>query len=137
MRIMKRPKFSWKYALAVTGLVVLAILVMDFNNRMAALRHLTQQRELVAGQLQRLQATQAALQTQIAYATSEGAVVDWAYSEGNLVRPGDNPVVPISPPGGTPVPTSTPAMVTLKVSNLQMWLWLFFDLEGQALTTSP
>ena len=33
MRNMKRPNFSWKYAVLIVGLVVIAYLVMNFNSR--------------------------------------------------------------------------------------------------------
>jgi len=79
---MKRPSFSWKYALIIIGLFVLAYLVMDFNNRMAALRRLSAQKEDVTQQLAGQKQTEAYLQTQIAYATSDASVEQWAYEEG-------------------------------------------------------
>jgi len=134
---MKRFNFSWKYALIITGLVLLAFLVMDFNTRIAALRRLTLEKEAVSAQLVSLQQTNAALQTQIAYATSEAAVEDWAYEEGNLVRPGDNPVVPIAPPGGTPIVTPTPVETITTVNNWEMWLWLFVDVKEGRSSRAP
>jgi hypothetical protein len=74
-----------------------------------------------------LQQTQASLQTQIAYATSEKAVADWAYAEGHMIRPGDNPVVPVAPGAVTPAPTPARVVVRPVVENWQMWLWLFVD----------
>ena len=124
---MKGLKFSWKYAVAIIGVLLMAYLVMDFNSRTADLRRLTVQKEQVAGQVTQLARTQDTLRTQIAYATSDAAVVDWAYEEGNMVRPGDNPVVPVAPPGSTPAPTPTPVIERPVVSNWQMWLWLFVD----------
>ncbi len=134
---MKRLNFSWKYALIITGVVVLAFLVMDFNTRMAALRRLTLEKETVAAQLAGLQMTQTRLQTAIAYATSEAAVEDWAYEDGNLVRPGDNPIVPVGPGDSTPAPAPTPVVVTAQVSNWQMWLWLFVDVNELRTSRSP
>jgi hypothetical protein len=130
---MKRPKFSLTYALVISGIVVLALLVVDFNQRMAALRNLSVQKVSVSARLAGLQQTQVSLQTQIAYATSDAAVEDWAYVEGNMVRPGDNPVVPLPPPGSTPAPTPTPRVVVQKVENWQMWMWLFFDTPPEGL----
>jgi hypothetical protein len=128
---MKRPKFSWKYALLITGMVVLAYLVMDFNNRMTELRQLTLQKEVISGQLAGLEGTQAALQTQIAYATSDAAVVRWAYEDAHMVRSGDNPVVPLAPPASTPMPTPTVVVTQAPVSNWQVWMWLLVDSGGK------
>jgi cell division protein FtsB len=127
MNMMKGLRFSWKYAVTIVGVLIMAYLVMDFNSRTADLRRLTVQKEQVSGQVTQLARTQDTLKTQIAYATSDAAVVDWAYEEGNMVRAGDNPVVPVAPPGSTPAPTPTPAVERPVVSNWQMWMWLFVD----------
>ena len=134
---MKRPSFSWKYALIIIGFVVLAILVMDFNNRMSALRRLSTQKVGVLAQLEGQIQTQSYLQTQIAYATSDAAVMEWAYEEGSMVRPGDVPVVPLAPAAGTPVPTPTPVVVTTPIANWQFWLWLFVDAKEPANARAP
>jgi len=127
---MKRPNFSVRHALIIAGVAILALLVMDFNSRVGDLRRQSAQKQRVSAELAGQEQTQAVLQTQIAYATSEAAVVEWAYNEGNLVRPGDNPVVPLAPQGSTPVPTPRPVVTPERVSNLEVWLWLFFDEEG-------
>jgi len=127
---MKRPGFSWRYTLIILGMVVLAYLVMDFNSRMGALRRLTAQKEEVAAQLEGQMKTEAGLQTQIAYATSDDAVEQWAYEEGSMVRDGDVPVVPIPPGGSTPVPLPTTTKAATPVPNWQFWLWLFVDADS-------
>jgi cell division protein FtsB len=116
--------------IAVGGLIVVIILLMaEFNNRMTELNRLTVQRDRAAAQITNLVQTQIFVQTQIAYATSEAAVEQWAYEEGRLVRPGDNPVVPV--PGGgedSPGPVNiTPINSEDYVENWQVWLALFFD----------
>ena len=103
--MMRRQWLGWKYALAVIGLAVLTLLVMDFNNRMAELRRLSDQRVIVAGRATDLVRTQQNLETKIAYATSEAAVLEWAYQEGKWVREGDVPIVPLAEPGSAPEPT--------------------------------
>jgi len=127
MKSMKRTWLGWKYALIVIGLVVLTMLVMDFNNRMAEQRRLSDKREDVAVEATDLMYTQVYLETQIAYATSEAAVQDWAYEEGHMVREGENLVIPLEYPGFTPqvtvVPTTTPEPET----NFQIWLSLFLE----------
>ena len=124
---MKRTWLGWKYALIVIGLVVLTLLVMDFNNRMAEQRRLSDKREDVAVEATDLRHTQVYLETQIAYATSEAAVNEWAYEEGHMVREGENLVIPLEYPGFTPevtiIPTATPEPET----NFQIWLSLFLE----------
>ena len=122
-----RPNFSWKYAFIIAGVVALAYLILDFNNRVATLQRLSAQRDVVASEVSSLKTTQSALQTAIAYATSDPAVMKWAYEEGNMVRPGDNPIVPLAQTAITPAPTPRPQVVRQEVPNWQLWIWLFFD----------
>ena len=124
---MKRTWLGWKYALVVIGLVVLTLLVMDFNNRMAELRRLSDKREDVAVEATGLMQTQVHLETQIAYATSDAAVVEWAYEEGHMVREGENLVIPLEYPGFTPKVTVIPTATPEPESNLKIWFSLFLE----------
>jgi hypothetical protein len=124
---MKRAWLGWKYALVVIGLIVLTLLVMDFNNRMAELRRLSDKREDVAVEATGLMQTQMHLETQLAYATSEAAVVEWAYEEGHMVREGENLVIPLEYPGFTPEVTVIPTPTPEPESNLQVWFSLFLE----------
>src|SRR5512135_3319195 len=125
MENMKRQKQGWKYGLIVAGLAVLALLVMDFNSRMAELRRMSIERDAVSLQATGEAQTQATLKTQIAFATSEPAVAKWAYEDAHMIRPGDNPVVPVPAVGPTPTPTPAPVVTPVKVSNWEAWLALF------------
>ena len=127
MNIMKSLLGSWKYALLVVGLAVIALLIVDFNSRMAEWRRLTLQKEEVAVQATNVVKTQSYLQTRIAYATSPAGVEEWAYQEGHMVRPGDVRVIPVEQPGSAPQPTPIPVPTPQVVSNWQLWLSLFFD----------
>ena len=111
----------------VIGLVILALLVMDFNNRMAELRRLRDQQAAVAEELTAAVSTQHDLETQLAYATSEAAVEEWAYVEGRWIREGDIPVAPIVPPGSTEQPTAIPETTPQVESNWEIWMSLFLD----------
>ena len=124
---MKRTWLGWKYALVVIGLVVLTLLVMDFNNRMAGLRRLSDKREDIVIEATDLMHTQVYLETQIAYATSEAAVNEWAYEEGHMVREGENLVIPLEYPGFTPKVTIIPTATPEPESNLQIWFSLFLE----------
>lgn len=124
---MKQIKFSWKYAIIIVGVIFLTYLIMDFNNRMVNLRNLSEQKDRVAAQVTSLVQTRTSLETQIAYATSEAAVIEWAYEDGQMVRPGDNPVIPLAPAQSTPAPTPRPIITQSAMENWQVWMLLFFD----------
>jgi hypothetical protein len=124
---MKNLVRSWKYILIAAGLGLLTMLVLGFNSRMAELRRLSGQAELVSTQLEALKQTQMLLDTQIAYAESGAAVEQWAYEEAHWVRPGDQPVVPIpQETSAAPAPAEIPAVET-EIPNWKLWWALFFD----------
>lgn len=122
---------SVKYIAVVAGLVIFTFLVISFNSRIAEQRELVAQSELIRAKRDALRLTDANLDAQIAYATSDAAVEEWAYQEARWVRAGDQPVVPISPSESTPIapPIETPEPVAY--ANWQVWWALFFDDELQ------
>jgi hypothetical protein len=124
---MKRSWLSWKYALIVVGLGILTMLVMDFNTRMADLRRLNGKSIEVAGDATQLRHTEMALETQIAFATSQAAVEHWAYQEGRQVREGEVIIVPIGKSGNDPEFTPTPTQIAPSTNNWETWLSLFMD----------
>jgi hypothetical protein len=108
----------------------MAYLVMNFNSRTADLNRLTSEHQLVKAQRDIRQNTKAALEEQIAFATSEAAVYQWAY-ENHMVRPGDFPVVPVQPPQITVMPTPRPVVAAPAPKNWERWMMLFFDPVAQ------
>lgn len=115
-----------KRVLAIIGVLILIFLMMDFNNRMNELTRLNSQRDELYTQEAQLANTQQYLNTQIAYATSDKAVQDYARNEGKMVQPGDHPIVPVAPSASTIQPTITPTTVGAQVYNWQRWYALFF-----------
>lgn len=113
--------------LIIAGFAILIFLVVDFNSRMAELRHLTAEKENVSARVTSLVNTEVALQTQVAYATSEAAVYYWAYNYERLGNEGDVIVVPLPQPGYTPEATPTPEVTPEVIQNWQVWLSLFVD----------
>lgn len=114
------PKKLGLIALAV----VLFFLVMDLNSRLNELSRLSDQCDDAATVVANLEGTLAVLQTQQAYAGSVGAVEEWAYNEGHMVRPGEQLVIPLSPPGTTPEPVILPTPTVQPVENWEIWLAL-------------
>jgi hypothetical protein len=124
---MKNLLAQWKLAALVIGLGILVVLIIDFNSRMTELRRLTLQQELVGAQATGLMQTQLYLETRIAYATSPAGVEEWAYQEGQWVRPGDRLIVPVEVEGSLSRPSPTPMPTRVPYQNWQLWISLFFD----------
>ena len=118
---------AWKPALILIGFAILVLLVMDFNNRMAELRRLTADKEVISARVTSLVETQTSLETQVAYATSEAAVYYWAYNFAHLGKEGDVLVVPIQVEGSLPQPTPAPVVTPEVIQNWQVWLTLLMD----------
>ncbi|MCX6054905.1 MAG: hypothetical protein NTZ74_08340 [Chloroflexi bacterium] len=115
-----------KIGLIIAG-VVLLFLVMDLNNRLNELSRLSTQEEKASTVISVLQSTLNSLETQVAFANSEGAVEQWAYEEGHMARPGEKLVIPLSPPGTIADPIFDPTPTPVPVENWQVWLALLTE----------
>lgn len=108
------------------GVGILLFLIIDFNTRvegLSRLQHgLSTQQAIGTGVV----VTQYALQTQVAYATSDAAVQEYARNQAHLIQPGDQVVVPLAVPGITPEPTPTPAPAYANKSNWDVWMEYLF-----------
>ncbi len=118
-------KSTWRNILIVLGLVIAIVLLVDFNRRMEELNRLTTKLEAVRAEGTTVMQTQVALVTQVAYATSDQAVEEWAYKN-KWVRVGEHPVELV--PDGSATPTPEPPLVTQSESlpNWRTWWELFF-----------
>lgn len=118
-------KFKWRSVLIILGLILAVVLLIDFNRRMEELNRLNAKLEAVRAEATVVMQTQVALVTQVAYATSNEAVEQWAY-ENKWVRTGEHPVelVPVGDVTATPQPTPVAAAET--PPNWQIWWELFF-----------
>ncbi len=123
---MKRLKVNARRILILVAVLVLVLLMMDFNNRMGDYLRLRSQDQDMQTQVAELQMTQADVSTQIAYATSDVAVEEWAREQAGMAQTGDVPIQPVSPPGSTPVVATLAAPTQQPISNWQVWQALFF-----------
>ncbi len=112
--------------LVMIGILALVFIVLEFNRRLEELNLLNKQNESVRVQATQAIQTQAALQTQVAYAGSNAAVEEWARTDGHYIQNGDLPVVPVGQAGAAPVEASTPAPVPTQRANWEVWWNLFF-----------
>ncbi len=117
--------FDLKKVGFVVAAIVLFFLVMDLNNRLSELSRLSAQRDDAQQVVDDLELTLSILNTQIAYSTSEGAVEQWAYEEGHMVREGENLVIPLQPAGATQAPLVVQTATPQPISNWDVWLALF------------
>ena len=108
----------------IAAAIILLLLAMDLNRRLNELSRLTAQRDKVATSVAELESTYDMLSTQVEFARSDGAVEEWAYTEGKMVRPGEVLVIPLSPPGTTPQPVVIPTQIAPPVQNWEVWFAL-------------
>jgi hypothetical protein len=122
-------KLFWEARKKIIGLsavVLLMLLMMNINSRLNEYFRLTNERNEVSTQVNDLQITRFALETQVAYATSDAAVDEWARGEAHLAQPGDKVIVPVTPANLTSVqePQITPTPPVIE--NYEVWWALFF-----------
>ena len=116
-----------KRQVIVLGLVVIVILLMmDLNTRLSELFRLSAERDKVQTQVVELKHTRQVLITQVAYATSDVAVEEWARVEGHMSLPGDNVIIPLPPGDVTPLPVQMPTPTMVSLENWEVWQILFF-----------
>jgi cell division protein FtsB len=115
-----------KKIIGVIALVLLMLLMMNLNSRLSEYFRLSSTRDKLGVEVDQLKATKMALDTQVAYATSDQAVEEWARNEAHLARPGDKVIIPVTPVGQTPVPEVQATPTVQPVNNWQIWWALFF-----------
>lgn len=108
------------------GIGLLLLLILDFNSRLESLSRLQNEAATVSVQATGIMVTQSALQTQVAYATSQAAVEQWAREQGGMTQPGDRVLAPLSVPGAIPAPSPTPPPPMQQMSPWQIWLEFLF-----------
>ena len=122
---------SGRFIIALTVVVVLVLIILGLNNRVVELRTLSEEAVRYEERVQSLQHTQLALETQIAYTTSEPPVVKWAMEDIRWIRDetGEKLIIPLVDPKATPSPAvqvNAPSDAQ-NIENWQFWMALFFD----------
>lgn len=87
---------------------------------------MSSERNRIKSEVLQLTATVQQIYTQIAQATSQKAVEEWAREEGHMVQPGDYLIVPVAPFGATSQPDLIPTPASSRVANWEVWWALFF-----------
>ena len=113
--------------LSIAGILLLLYLVLGFSRRMAEYTRLSAQLEDESARITELAATEYSLREQIAYATSEAAVEQWARENARMAQSGDFPVIPLTPEGATPQAPEAAQPEDQPLSNWETWLQWFFS----------
>lgn len=124
---MKNSPFDFRKITIYIALIVIFFLLMGLSARFNELTKLTEQSNLMQTEVAALKITEYAIETQIAYATSEIAVEEYARESGYMVKPGEVLVVPLSDNKITPTPITIPTVESEPIPNWKIWYELFFS----------
>jgi hypothetical protein len=121
-------KFSvnWRRIGVFVGIAVLILIVIEFNARLDELNRLSGEANTYRAQATQAMKTQNALGTQVAYASSDAAVEQYAREENHMIQDGDIPGVPYGTEDGMVISTPTPVPTFTPMPNWQVWWDLFF-----------
>ena len=127
----KLKKINWtdRRLITVVVIVILVVLMMDFNNRMSNMIQLNQMEKILETKLAGLEATRLVVEDDIAYATSDRALEEWAREKDRLIAEGDHPIIILPPSDYTPSPTPPPDRETIVLTRLEIWKELIFGGE--------
>ena len=126
---MPKLPFDWRRIAILSGVVLLVLVLIDFNARLEELDRLNKQVELVRVEATQAAQTQFALETRVGYATSDRAPEDYARGEGHMKQEGDNVVVIIGSDDTPLATTEEPTQAPTPKPNWQLWWDLFFNEE--------
>jgi len=116
-----------KRLIIIAAIVLIFFLMLGFNSRMNNMNRLGKQEAILQTRLANLDATKIAVEQQIAYATSEIALEEWARESNHLIEPGDQAIIILAPDQlqATPTPMPTPTKET-RLSRFETWKLLLF-----------
>lgn len=119
-------RIPWKRIAIFVAIIGAFFLLMNFFQRITELARLSSERDQIKAEVLQLTATVQQIYTEIAHATSQSAVEEWAREEGHMVKPGDYLIVPVSPSNATPQPNLVSTPAPTQVANWEVWWALFF-----------
>ena len=122
----KNIKWNDHRIILVVVIVLLVLLMMDFNNRMTLMLKLNEQRDQLSTQVFQLEQTKQSFEKQVAYATSERALEEYAREKAKLIEEGDVPIIILTPAGQQINPTPKPQATQEALTRFEVWQELFF-----------
>ena len=118
---MKNSAFNSKRFIFYGILLLLFLLLMGLSARVNELNQLTEQYQMMVTDVSALRATNSYLETQVAFASSDEAVDQYAREYGMMVKPAEILVIPISPNKPTPTTESSQVVTIETVPNWRIW----------------
>jgi len=115
-----------KRVIVAALVIVLVLLLMDFNQRMILLSKLRGQEKELTQRYAQLESTRYALKTKLAYVQSDEAAERWAREEAGMIQEGDIPIVLLPPSNDTPAVPTPQTLVVDEVKKWEIWQELFF-----------
>jgi cell division protein FtsB len=108
-------------ATLILGVIIGILILGDLNSRMADARRLERDARALQTEVSGMEAQAALLATQVAQATSESLVEEWARREGKMVREGEHLIVPLPPTGTAAAPATRTTPFAPPPSNWDVW----------------
>jgi len=121
-----RFPFSAKQVIIAGLLVVFVFLMMDLNSRLADLSRQKKQLSTIQTEVHNIERTEFAVQTQIAYATSNLAIEEHKRVDEKKVRPGEVAIILVPDTKATPIPQIVATPAPTHMEKWQVWWTLFF-----------
>ncbi len=117
-----RPPMIWILIILAAAILILG----DLNSRMAETRRLERDAETLQTEVVVMKTQNADLATQVAGATSEASIQEWAHAQGGMALPGEVLIVPVAPEGEQDGAVATPEAPFEPPSNWEVWWALLF-----------
>lgn len=124
---MTKLRYEKKQIVVVFIIVIFFFILLGLNSRLSDLFRLSSYRNSMQTKVVSLRGTDIALKTQIAFATSDLAVEEWARDQAHLVLPGDQVIVPLPQDSITTQNTASLTPTPIPIDNWQVWWDLFFS----------
>jgi len=115
-----------KRVILVALTVILLLLLVDFNQRMALLTRLRRQERGLTERYAQLESTRMALETELFYSQSDEAVARWAREDAMMIQPGDIPIVLMPPENPIPTQRTVEPVIIQQINRWEIWKALFF-----------
>jgi cell division protein FtsB len=126
---MKSIPIDLRRVAIIAGVLILVVVIVDFNSRLEELDRLNRKVETTRAEATQAALTKDAYETKVANATSDQVVEEEARTNGGMIQEGDHPVVVLGDESETPLENPSPTHTPTPKPNWQLWWDLYFGEE--------